>query len=726
MPSLPASGAPRPSSSPDGLSLLTPEERPGATADLPIESVIEQTLDVIDDGAGQGVDKKMRALSELYHDSRGNPSAQQSVLEATVDVFERDLPELASAVAQSDTETFDLMSQVLQMLRTGDAEAVIEALETLEAVMLREADPANTRSGDTRPTREQVVSDLSSEQPIDALVETARTTRQTSEPKTRAETEPVEGSGAGSAELVASGQRLTRQQINALELDQLSLDDALKELSTTNPGLLGRIFREAAALEPSDIVDKSFDGAASELGLELKGSPIGDKDQNVSELVRARGYNQYMSGRPDTEAIAQILFSEPQRLQAVVDHFNAERQRMGGALYELANPATIEEVTASGQRALEASVSAHAELEHDAAIEALELPDGIDLSNIKLDAPTNAAPVEPTVGLEDSGNGVNYRRTASALRENAERRPVTQDVEAHVRELARGFAADPESPGYLTDAQADYLAASLLAVPYVSENEILSPIGHAQISAELVNAALDGFADAGVDDDAIELMGAQMGQVAWANANSVYADSTVPGNGREALEPLMRSSIQDNGYGFPRLTGPLPSDAAPATHEQNRDFGFVPGTDIRVELLDAPQPDLIAGEATVSQVQISSDSNSLPPPLIVADAARRNGFSGEKLYRKYEFSEGDNGAIEVRVSDGTVSWLEGVDDGESSIRVEWDDPEISEVAREADGSVIVDVAFMVDSATEGQAYSWGLNTGRGENYSRILTSQHEV
>ncbi|MEM6275140.1 MAG: hypothetical protein AAF735_07860 [Myxococcota bacterium] len=46
--------------------MLAAEARPGATSELPIESVIEQTLEIIDDGPGRGLDKKMRALSELY------------------------------------------------------------------------------------------------------------------------------------------------------------------------------------------------------------------------------------------------------------------------------------------------------------------------------------------------------------------------------------------------------------------------------------------------------------------------------------------------------------------------------------------------------------------------------------------------------------------------------------------------------------------------------------
>ncbi|MEO0812159.1 MAG: hypothetical protein AAFY60_04790, partial [Myxococcota bacterium] len=294
------------------------------------------------------------------------------------------------------------------------------------------------------------------------------------------------------------------------------------------------------------------------------------------------------------------------------------------------------------RRQLEAARAAAAELERKLA--SFEDLQG-EIESLK--AQIEAGPV---LSLEESGMGRNFQETLRALQQAKEALPITDEALAEIKALAEKFATDADSPGVLTSAEADYLASKLLSVPTVAEYS--GTVGaHVQVSRELVEAAIAGFEDAGLGDAATELLGAQLAQVAWINADSVYHKTTLPGNGKAALQPYLRSSDPNNRFGHQVWSNPqeLPANAAHVTYEQRREFAFSPGSSSRVDALEALQPT----ERGTYQSTFRFTPEATDFPMTLQATATPITGKGDSLLAKqlYRLSEAENGKIRVELID---------------------------------------------------------------------------
>lgn len=274
------------------------------------------------------------------------------------------------------------------------------------------------------------------------------------------------------------------------------------------------------------------------------------------------------------------------------------------------------------------------------------------------DVPFVPTPVEPYLSLEESGAGNSLNYTKRELWKRKEIRPVTDESIAAVKALAQSFAADAGNLGYLTDAQADFLAASLLCVPHVTGSG-LNTYAHAQISGELVDAAIEGFKAAGADAASVELMAAQLAKVAWAGANAVCSNATWPGNGQEALFPHMRTLRSDHPQGFANFehpVGELPDFAAAPTREHAREHQFVPslgGARIDAEGLE-PRGD---GGYEASFTLTPSPDQPMKFPV----NARVMGWGQSELYR---FTVLEDGRLQADIVRERQVLIEKDHDGE--------------------------------------------------------------
>lgn len=178
--------------------------------------------------------------------------------------------------------------------------------------------------------------------------------------------------------------------------------------------------------------------------------------------------------------------------------------------------------------------------------------------------PIDPAALEEAVAVPELSSGQSRRERRDALMTLTEPMPANDAMADFAEELAAQFAADPDSPGYLTRTQVSQLIAAVLAVPQVRESEHGHPMADVQASPMLVDAVIRGFEEAA--PESVELMSAQLGQAGGWGVNSSYKEGTLPGHGRDAITPLRRSSDPDGIY--PHMEFELADPrAAPVTHQ---------------------------------------------------------------------------------------------------------------------------------------------------------------
>lgn len=268
--------------------------------------------------------------------------------------------------------------------------------------------------------------------------------------------------------------------------------------------------------------------------------------------------------------------------------------------------------------------------------------------------------------------------------------PVNQDMIAHAEALAAQFASDPANAGYLTREQTRELAATLLAVPKMVELTGRSEPA-IQVAPELVQAVVRGF-ESVADPASVELMSAQLADLAFTNANSSYRGGTLPGHGREALRSLKRSS---DGRVYPKINFELPAlDAAPVT-VADRATRVLTADGGHRERVTPYRSNYEPGDVLTHEIRVIPGQDT-EFPMSITGSAGFNSVPVEAEHRTggvrfvYTLDQAEDGTIEVRrqITDPVLQEPETLEpitpgpDGSFTLGAEFQPPETLESGKQ--------------------------------------------